>query len=127
MSRLETQTKAQWEVRVLTGEELKAVRVPGAPPWPEDTVVLAACTPEGRIVGQLAMIALPHLEGLWIDPDFRGGHLLKSLVGGMEQLGKVLGRTHLFAFVPEDSSEVEDYTERLNFNRFPVKVYMKEI
>ena len=119
--------KGMYEIRVLTGEELKAVRVPGAPPWPEDTVVLAACTPEGRIIGQLAMIAVPHLEGLWIDPDFRAGRILGSLVKGMEELAKALGRTHLFAFVPEDSSEVEDYTERLQFRRFPVKVYIKEI
>jgi len=58
----------------------------------DDCKVLVVETDEGQIVGQWALVGLPHLEGIAIDPHHqKGGAVGRRLLQGMRALLKAQG------------------------------------
>ncbi len=127
MSRLETEAKSELKVRVLIGEALKLACEPGNIPWPEDSLGVGAFDQEGKCVGRMVMINLPHLEGAWVADDRKGTTLAFRLLNGLEDVLRTLGRTHLFTFIPSADMNLKQMAERIGFKRLPWDIYLKEI
>lgn len=95
--------------------------------WPEGSYVVGAFTEEDKLVGRIAVVELPHIEGTWVDPEYRNGLLPAKMVRAVENGMKAIGRSHVFAFAPNDIPEIADYLQRFGYEAFPVTVWVKKL
>ena len=115
------------DIRILEPHEYKLLDCIPAPDGvkldPENTWVAAAID-GGKLVGRLAAISLPHIEGAWINPECRSGLILRrmeeTLVSKMKQLGA--GCVAAYAI----NKNIEQYLERSGYRQFAT-AWIKEI
>lgn len=112
-------------IRVLPPNEyprLAAVEE-GYVPDPNNAVVLVA-EEDGEIVGRWFLVVMPHVEGIWIRPDKRGGTLGYRLEKAMCTEAKDAGLERILAFADNDTHV--DYMTRLGWKKLPFTVMTKE-
>lgn len=115
------------EIEVLTGPEMRQVPQPDNVEWPDDSLHVISRRADGSLQARMSLIAMPHVEGTWIDESLRGTTAGARLLARMEKEVRELGRTHLFAFVKHDDPHIAGYLERSGYVRYPFWVYVKEI
>lgn len=113
------------EFIVLDGKTAREVD-PHKVEWPDSSLVTYAHR-NGKIIGRLALLEFPHLEGPWVDEAERGTTIFAQMVDGAEKTLKHCGKTHAFAFLDETSAEMKGYAERLGYKRKPIEVWVKEL
>ena len=88
----------------------------------EDCKVLVVETDEGQIVGQWALMGLPHLEGLGIAADHqKGGAVGRRLLQGMRGLLKTQGIPTVLTAAAD--SQVEGLLEKIGATEVPATFY----
>jgi N-acetylglutamate synthase-like GNAT family acetyltransferase len=106
--------------------ELSCVPQSGTGALPEkSSVAVVARDGAGEICGTLVLVCPWHLEGAWVRPDKRGSPVLGALVRKAEAIAVRAGLTRLFAYGA--SPEMEDYIERLGYERMPLSVWAKTV
>lgn len=75
--------------------------------------------------GHLSVLSPLHIEGAWIEPEFRGGTILRDLVMIAEAEIKQLGADRVFAFAIDE--EKADYLERLGYEKHEWTVWSKKV
>jgi hypothetical protein len=97
----------------------------GCCPEPDRSVVVIARN-ESRIIGRLFLMAPAHVEGIYIEPEFRGGSLFKDMMAAMEIEARAEGLTKIFAY--SIRSEIGHYIEhRCGYLPLPWRVFAKEL
>lgn len=114
------------EIRVLGGAEASKIDPQGIP-WPEDSFVAIATNGDGKVKARSAIIQLPHIEGTWVDESERSSTLGYRMVKAVEEVLKDSGKTHAFAFVDMNQSDVLSYMLRMGYRVQPLIVMSKEI
>jgi len=114
------------EIVILNAVEARNVD-PDHVPWPDDSIVALARNGDGSIKGRSAILQLPHIEGTWVAESERGSTLAYRLIQRIEALLKTAGKTHAFAFVDMNQSEVLNYMLRLGYKVSPLLVLSKEL
>ena len=109
----------------LDGSEAREVDPLGTK-WPDGTLVLYAVE-QGEIVGRQAYLLLPHLEGSWVREDKRSSTIGYRLVKKMEEAVKESGYPVVFAYALDASPEVGEYLERMEYEKLPLSIYMKNV
>jgi N-acetylglutamate synthase-like GNAT family acetyltransferase len=114
-------------IEVLTGAEMRKIPQPDGVEWPEDSLHVVTFGDDGQLLARIGLIAIPHVEGTWVDPSLRGTTTAARMLRRMEDEVRKLGRTHLFAFAHDTQPEVAAYLERFGYTRFPASVWVKEL
>ncbi len=91
---------------------------------PENSVAVGAFD-NGRLVGQMILVSMGHLEGTHIIPEKRGGLLFRQLEKKMQQVAKEEGITTLLGYTGDD--QIVGYMERMGWKRLPITVVAKEL
>jgi len=79
------------------------------------------CEHEGAIVGHLGLIPMWHVEGVEVDPAYRGRGVLQQLITAMHAEARTLGVYTLFP-AAADAGMVH-LLERLGAVEIPVRMY----
>jgi N-acetylglutamate synthase-like GNAT family acetyltransferase len=107
----------EWER--LDGTELETV-YPIVPPGMADFVVVED---QGRIVGCWGLLVLPHVDGLWVHPDYRRGAVVqRRLLQGMRAAGQARGFTRAITTALE--ADVAALIEKWRGERLPGTHYL---
>jgi hypothetical protein len=69
----------------------------GFTPDPEKSIAMVASR-GSKIIGRLFVLAPAHLEGIHIEPEYRGGSLFKDMITAIELEAKSEGLSKLFAY-----------------------------
>ena len=97
----------------------------GFTPNPERSVAIAGRNKE-RIVSRLFVMAPAHVEGIFVDPMYRGGDLFKRMMDAAEIEARAEGLQKLFAYSVRP--EIGHYIERrCGYTKQPWVVYSKEL
>ena len=115
------------DIRILEPHEYKLLDCIPAPDGvkldPENTWVAAAID-DGKLVGRLAAISLPHIEAAWIDQGYRGSMIGVRMETLLEQKLKELGANLVLAFAVDET--MESYLQRLGYQKIAT-AWKKEI
>lgn len=96
----------------------------GFRPDPRNSVVVVGR--EGtQIVARSCILALAHIEGTHIEPEFRNGFVLKRLMRAVEEEAARRGLSQLLAYAADQA--VEDYLGRLGYQKMQLTVWEKKI
>lgn len=114
------------EVKRISPEEFDCLKQfpDGAVPDPQMSRVAVAKDGD-KLAGRIFIVTPPHIEGPWVEPEYRGGTLLKRLTEWAEQEMREIGAKKVFAY--GFSPELEDYLKRLGYTRQPITVWAKEL
>lgn len=112
---------------VLTGTEMQKIPQPDGVQWPDDSLHVVTFGDDGKMLARVGLIAIPHVEGTWVDPSLRGTTTAARMIKRMEDEVRNLGRTHLFAFAMDSQPEVSQYLERFGYRQFPASIWVKEL
>jgi hypothetical protein len=94
-------------------------------PDPYRSVAVAAFDGD-KLVGKTLMVIIPHIEGPWIHPDYRGGLIARRGHDLLAEAAKEKWNiTKLFAFGA--TTDIEHYLFRLGYKRELLSVWSKEI
>jgi GNAT superfamily N-acetyltransferase len=97
-------------IRILPQEEWSRLEVTGMPPFvpyvkAEDVDVVVA-EDAGQIVASVGVVKLTHLEGLWLNPDYRksgvGAAALRGVVRRAADVAKLDGSKFVLAGSADD-------------------------
>lgn len=113
------------EIKVLTGVEARSVD-PSGLPWPDTSEVICAFE-DGKLVGRIGYIFLPHMEATWVAEEKRGGTLAFRLVKAMEKLVAASGSPAVFAYAYDQQPEVGEYLQRIDYQKLPLTIWMKNV
>jgi len=90
--------------------------------------LIAAAFDDGKLVGRLALVMMPHIEFLWFDPDYHKSYVADRLGIAMEELLlvrlKELGAKLVVAFAINET--VEKICQRRGYEKFAT-AWRKEI
>jgi hypothetical protein len=111
------------ELGILMAEDARKIDPEGFP-WPDKSLVIFAAK-QGKVVGRLGMLDLPHLEGPWVHEAERGGTVLSRLESKAEEVLKHLGNNAAFAYQLHAQPEIGDYLRRLGFTLMPINIWTK--
>lgn len=109
----------------VTGSQAKDID-PKHKDWPESSVTIFL-KDENKIIGQIAVIGVFHIEGLELDEEFRNGIWFSKLVTKAEELIKELNKSCAFAFIKDATPEMYSYMDRLNYKVLPVTTWIKDL
>lgn len=114
--------------RPLRPEEYFLASGPEGVIWPESAVILGAWRGE-KLVGRLGVLALPHIEGLWVDEDEResGGQIARELHRQVEAASAELGRPAVFAYVPADLPGMRSHLQRVGYEKIQMELWGKSL
>jgi len=90
---------------------------------PENTAVIAAFD-GNRLVGRLAVLNVPHIEGVWIDRQYRNGTMLSRLERKAVEILRECGASAVLAVAI--NNKIEGYLERLGYKRIG-SLWSKEV
>jgi hypothetical protein len=97
----------------------------GFMPDPARSIALVAQNTT-RILGRLFLMAPSHVEGIWLDPDWRGSNLFRDMMNAMELEARSEGISKLFAY--STRPEICHYLERrCDYAKLPWTVLAKEL
>lgn len=106
---------------------MRKVPQPDGIQWPEDSLHVVTFGDDGKMLARVGLVAIPHVEGTWVDPSLRGTTTAARMLKRMEQEVKNLGRSHIFAFAQNSQPEVSEYLERFGYQKYPLTVWAKEL
>jgi len=90
-------------------------------PAPESGRVVVAES-EGRIVGFQVLVAVMHLEPIWVDPAYRSTGVARKL---FTTATECLDQFHTsVAFCFSDKDKIAEYLDRMGLIRLPVSVHL---
>lgn len=97
----------------------------GFVPDPDDSKVIVGES-GGKVVSRLFAMRPWHVEGIYIEPAWRGGPLFKNMMNAMEIECRAEGLSRLFAYSVRP--EIGHYIQhRCGYHLTPWSVYMKDI
>ena len=89
-------------------------------PSPEAARVVIAEVGDTIVAYWLALQVI-HLEPIWIHEDYRGGHLIKRMLGALLTILASCRVSMAFCF--SDRAEISGYLKRLGFKLIPWEVF----
>lgn len=96
----------------------------GWSPDPANSIVVVAR--EGnRIVGRTMLVRPFHVEGTWVDEDFRYGMTGIRLLKELEKQAKTEGLTKILAYAMEKT--IEGYLQRMGYRKSILTVWEKAL
>lgn len=107
------------EIQILTPDQYRLL---DAVPEPDRVLLsptntwVAGAINDGRLVGRLVAVSLPHIECAWIDPAHRNGRLLHGMESALTGKLKALGAGIAIAFAVDQ--KMETYCRRLGYSQF---------
>jgi len=96
----------------------------GFMPDPKQSVALIAID-AGKYVGRIFLVSPAHVEGPWVDEEYRGRGLFQKLVARAEEEAKKAGIHSLFAYGADDY--MESLIRRLGYTKQRLTVWKKEL
>lgn len=97
----------------------------GYTPSPDHSIAIVGRSGE-RIVSRLFAMAPVHVEGIFIEPVYRGGDLFKRMMDAAEVEARAEGLKKLFAYSVQP--EIGHYIERrCGYTKMPWTIYSKEL
>ena len=96
----------------------------GYVPDPKASIVVVAKF-DGQIIGRVMLIGVKHVEGAWINEQYRGGTVLERMTQEIEKHAREAGIKTVFVY--SQTSEMDGYIERLGYERSPLRVFRKEL
>jgi N-acetylglutamate synthase-like GNAT family acetyltransferase len=96
----------------------------GFVPDPKKSIAVIARN-ESHTIGRIFLMAPAHVEGVFVEPAWRGGTLYKRLVDAIEMEARAEGISKVYAYAI--NGEMEDYIARCNYAKLPWSVLVKEI
>jgi hypothetical protein len=115
------------EIRRLHASEFDLLKEvdDGFTPDPEKSIAMVAAN-GSRLVSRLFVLAPSHVEGIWIEPDLRGGDLFKRMMDAVEIEARSEGIKKMLAYSVRP--EIGHYIEkRCKYVKQPWSVYAKEL
>lgn len=96
----------------------------GYVPDPQASIVVVAKF-NGEIVGRMMLIGVKHVEGAWINKQYRSGTILERMTEEIEKHAREAGIKTVFAY--SETHDMDGYIERLGYERSPLRVFRKEL
>jgi N-acetylglutamate synthase-like GNAT family acetyltransferase len=96
----------------------------GYVPDPKASIVVVAKFDE-QIIGRMMLIGLKHVEGAWINKRFRCGSILERMTKEIEDQARAAGIKTVFVY--SETHDMDDYIQRLGYERSPLRVFRKEL
>lgn len=96
----------------------------GYVPDPKASIAVVA-KDDGQIIGRMMLIAVAHVEAAWINHRFRCGSILERMTKEIETQARAVGIKTVFAY--SETHEMDDYIQRLGYDRSPLRVFRKEL
>ena len=96
----------------------------GFKPDPEKSITVVAKN-DGVIIGRMMLLNLAHVEAAWVNEDYRSGSLLQRMTKMIEEEARKLGIATVFVY--SETHEMDDYIQRLGYERSPLRVFRKEL
>ena len=116
------------ELRLLSAEEMNKIPQPDGVVWPHDSFCICAFDEQGKLKGRVGMIALPHMEGLWVSHDQLATGLAEGMVAKLEEVMRdKLGRTSLLTFIFSKANGLASELKKHGWNDLNMMVYQKEL
>lgn len=78
-----------------------------------------------HIIGRIFLIAPAHCEGIFVEPAWRGGPVMKRLVDAIEIEARAEGISRVYAYAVNE--EMEGYISRLGYTKVPMTVWKKDL
>jgi hypothetical protein len=96
--------------------------------WPTDSFAICAFDEQGKLKGRVGMIALPHMEGVWVAHDQLATGLAEAMAEKLEEIVRErLGRHSLLTFIWNGATGIEKELLRLGWKDLGMKVFQKEL
>lgn len=111
------------DIRRADPNDLARIDEPAADP--AKTITIIAEDERGHIVGRIMLVGVIHVEGIWIEPKWRGSTIMARLVKEAEREAKELGLTQVLVFGA--SPEMEGYISRLGYTQMPFTIWEKKL
>lgn len=96
----------------------------GYVPDPANSITVVAKR-NGEIVGRLMLVAVAHIEAAWVDESLRNGTILQRMTEEIERQADKAGIKTVFAY--SETLEMDDYIQRLGYEKSPLRVFRKEL
>lgn len=114
------------EVKRLASDEYEILSTvqEGYCPDPDNSIAVIARN-EGKILGRVLLIRPFHIEGTWIDEEYRKSSVGYRMFMHIEREARTMGHTRIFSYAPNE--EIEGYLERLGYKKLPVTVWAKDL
>lgn len=96
----------------------------GYRPDPEKSITVVA-KQDGVIIGRMMLINLAHVEAAWVNERFRSGSLLERMTREIEKEAQKVGIKTVFVY--SETHEMDNYIERLGYDRSPLRVFRKDL
>lgn len=80
---------------------------------------------EHHIIGRVFLMSPCHVEGIFVERQWRNGTVMKRLVEAVELEARAEGISKIFCFAKDD--QMADYIERLGYKPSQLTVYEKEL
>lgn len=115
------------QYRILKPEEydlLKSIPEPDAVKVNPNNTFVAAAFDEKKIVGRAVAISLPHIEAIWVDPEYRKGMIGKKLHSMIADTLQEHGAKLLIAYAI--NKKMESYLQRLGYSQLAT-AWIKEL
>jgi N-acetylglutamate synthase-like GNAT family acetyltransferase len=109
---------------LLPGDYAKANSIDNAGFTPDNSIVAIVEDEASNPIGRIAIVLLPHIEGIWIHPDHRNGTIGAKLEQAACAKLSSLGADTVLAFAID--TKLESYLERLGYTKFAT-AWKKEI
>ena len=90
-----------------------------------ESCVTVIAVDQDQTVGRVFMVAPTHVEGIWIDPNYRNAHVMKRLVDRVEDEARLLKISRVFAYATDET--MESYIERLGYTKLDWTVWQKDL
>lgn len=91
---------------------------------PSEFAVFAAFDDQG-LAARTSVVMIPHIEGTWVREDLRNGSLGIRLIKMVENGTKETGRGAVYAFAEQTDDKVNDYMQRMGYEKQPLNVWIK--
>lgn len=115
------------ELRLLSADEMNKVKQPDDVVWPTDSFAICAFDENGTLKGRVGMIALPHMEGMWVAHEYLTTRLAEAMVAKLEENVRKLKRTSILTFIFNDAHGLAKELEKHHWDDLGMKVYQKEL
>lgn len=106
------------EIKILAPEEyhlLDEIPEPDAVKLDPSTTWVAAAIEDGKIVGRLVALSLPHIEAIWVEEKHRGSTIGVRLESLLTKKLEELGAGLVMAYAVND--KMESYLQRLGYTK----------
>ena len=96
----------------------------GYVPDPEHSIAVVA-KDGGEIIGRMMLLSVAHVEAAWINKRFRSGSILERMTKEIEDQARAAGIKTVFVY--SETHDMDDYIQRLGYERSPLRVFRKEL